>query len=183
MLASIPSIANRAQTQPLVIRSLRGIFYSLVGNKDLEPAHDLRHRDAPVLLPVLHGLGGLDKDDIVVLLALVVDLDLGSVSAHVGVFLGSWVWRFGSWVGILWVDVLAVKRQLGVCRDWFQWWYEIKTELKATALLVACMDEVGCERTDECDVKSHSLETGTVTGTDFNSLGQRTWAVIHNDHR
>lgn len=82
----------------LAIRSRASILYSfpclvseaigwdddsLVGDEDLEPAHDLSHGNTPVVLPVADSLCGLDEDDIVVLLALDVDLDLGSVSAHV----------------------------------------------------------------------------------------------------
>ena len=58
----------------------------LVGDEDLEAVNDLGERDALVLLPVLNGLSALSEDNEVVVVALVVDSDLGSVSAHVDVF-------------------------------------------------------------------------------------------------
>ena len=45
-------------------------------NKDLPPIHNLCHRHTLILDPVLHGLRALNKDDEVVVLALVVDLGL-----------------------------------------------------------------------------------------------------------
>lgn len=57
----------------------------LVGDEDLEAVNDLGERNAPVLLPVLNGLSALSEDNEVVAVALVVDSDLGSVSAHVDV--------------------------------------------------------------------------------------------------
>lgn len=54
---------------------------SLVGDEDLPAVHDLCQRDGAVLLPVLDGLLGVDEDDKVVLLALVVDLGLNSLAA------------------------------------------------------------------------------------------------------
>jgi hypothetical protein len=65
-----------------------------VGDEDLEAVDDLSKGNAPVLLPVLHSLSVLSEDNEVVAIALVVDSDLGSVSAHVDV-----CWR-GSW-GVL----------------------------------------------------------------------------------
>ena len=58
----------------------------LVGDEDLEAVDDLSKGNAPVLLPVLDGLTALSEDNEVVAVALVVDSDLGSVSAHVDVF-------------------------------------------------------------------------------------------------
>ena len=61
----------------------------LVGDEDLEAVNDLGKRNAPVLLPVLNSLTALSEDNEVVAVALVVDSDLGSVSAHVDA-----CWRF-----------------------------------------------------------------------------------------
>jgi len=60
----------------------------LMCNKHLKPTHNLRKRNTLVLLPVLHGLGGFDEDDVVVFLAFDVDFDLGGVAAHGGRGLG-----------------------------------------------------------------------------------------------
>jgi hypothetical protein len=65
-----------------------------VGDEDLEAVDDLSKRNAPVLLPVLNSLSVLSEDNEVVAVALVVDSDLGSVSAHVDV-----CWR-GCGVGV-----------------------------------------------------------------------------------
>jgi hypothetical protein len=54
-----------------------------VGNKDLPAVDDLGERDRLVGLPVTDGLGRLDKDNVVVVVSLEVDLDLGSVSSHI----------------------------------------------------------------------------------------------------
>jgi len=51
-----------------------------VGDEDLEAIYDLGERDSLVTLPVANCLGALSEDDIVVLLALVVNLGLASVS-------------------------------------------------------------------------------------------------------
>lgn len=51
-----------------------------MGDEDLEAINDLGERDSLVTLPVADCLGALGEDDIVVLLALVVNLGLGSVS-------------------------------------------------------------------------------------------------------
>lgn len=51
-------------------------------HKDLPSADDLRQWDGAVTLPVLNSLGRINEDDEVVVVALVVDLDLGVVSAH-----------------------------------------------------------------------------------------------------
>ena len=63
-------------------------------NKDLEPAHHLRQWDRTIALPLLDGLGIIHHDDEVLLLALVVDLGLGSVAAghcdEVLLFCGLW---------------------------------------------------------------------------------------------
>jgi len=58
----------------------------LVGDEDLEAVDDLGKGNAPVLLPVLNSLSVLSEDNEVVVVALVVDSDLGSVSAHVDVW-------------------------------------------------------------------------------------------------
>jgi hypothetical protein len=63
----------------------------LVGDKDLEAVNDLGERDSLVLLPVLNGLSTLGEDNEVVVVALVVDSDLGSVSAHLGMCWGGCV--------------------------------------------------------------------------------------------
>ena len=52
-----------------------------MGDEDLEAVHDLCKRNSLVLLPVFDGLCRLYKDDIVVVVALQVDLGLRSVSA------------------------------------------------------------------------------------------------------
>lgn len=60
-----------------------------MSDEDLEAADDLGEGHALVLLPVVDSLDAVGEDDEVVLVALVVDLDLGSVSAHVdGVLVG-----------------------------------------------------------------------------------------------
>lgn len=56
----------------------------LVGNKDLESLDDLGKRNALVALPVAGGLEVVDKDDEVLVLALVVDLGLLSLAASHG---------------------------------------------------------------------------------------------------
>ena len=68
-------------------------LYVLVGDKDLPARDDLSQRDGAVLLPVLDGLSRVDKDDVVVVVALVVDLNLRCVSSHIDgcVFVGSWL--------------------------------------------------------------------------------------------
>ena len=58
-----------------------------MGDEDLEAVDDLSKGNAPVLLPVLNSLSVLGEDNEVVAVALVVDSDLGSVSAHIDVFL------------------------------------------------------------------------------------------------
>ena len=50
-------------------------------HEDLEPADDLGERDGAIGFPLLHYLDIVDVDDEVVIFALVVDLDLGSVAA------------------------------------------------------------------------------------------------------
>lgn len=60
----------------------------LVGDEDLEAADDLSEGHALVLLPVLDSLLAVGEDHEVVLSALEVDLDLGSVSAHIGGCMG-----------------------------------------------------------------------------------------------
>lgn len=61
-----------------------------MGDEDLEAVDDLCKRDAAVLPPVEDGLAALCKANEVVVVALVVDSDLGSVAAHVDGCLG-WV--------------------------------------------------------------------------------------------
>lgn len=58
-----------------------GGYYLLVGNEDLERAHNLSKRDGFVCLPGLGGLGIVDEDDEVFGIALEVDLGLGYFSA------------------------------------------------------------------------------------------------------
>lgn len=75
-----------------------------MSDEDLEAADDLGEGHTLVLLPVVDGLDAVGEDDKVVLVALVVDLDLGSVSAHVdGVLVGAkgvklvvWEWCWWS---------------------------------------------------------------------------------------
>jgi len=55
----------------------------LMGNKDLEAADNLGERNRLVGLPVTNGLSRVDKDDVVVVGSLEVDLDLGGVSSHI----------------------------------------------------------------------------------------------------
>jgi hypothetical protein len=84
----------------------------LVGDKDLEAVNDLGERDSLVLLPVLNGLSTLGEDNEVVVVALVVDSDLGSVSAHLGMCWGVvWVW-------VLWGIVGAVSSLWGIQLSW-----------------------------------------------------------------
>lgn len=54
-----------------------------MGNEDLPAADDLGERDRLVGLPVTDGLGRVDKDNVVVVGTLEVDLDLSSVSSHI----------------------------------------------------------------------------------------------------
>jgi hypothetical protein len=63
--------------------------YVLVRNEDLEAADNLSERDRLVGLPVTDGLGRLDKDNVVVVASLEVDLDLGGVSSHICGVVGS----------------------------------------------------------------------------------------------
>jgi hypothetical protein len=67
------------------------VFSLLVGDEDLEAVNDLSKGDTLVLLPVLNGLSALSEDNEVVVVALVVDSDLGSVSAHLDMCLGGCV--------------------------------------------------------------------------------------------
>ena len=62
-----------------------------MGDEDLEAVDDLGKGNAPVLLPVLNSLSVLSEDNEVVTVALVVDSDLGSVSAHVDMCLEVWM--------------------------------------------------------------------------------------------
>jgi hypothetical protein len=71
------------------------VFCLLVGDEDLEAVNDLGKRDTLVLLPVLNGLSALGEDNEVVVVALVVNSDLGSVSAHLGMCLGGLCWFGG----------------------------------------------------------------------------------------
>lgn len=54
-----------------------------MGNKNLPAADDLSKRNRLVGLPVTDGLGRVDKDNVVVVGTLEVDLDLSSVSSHI----------------------------------------------------------------------------------------------------
>ena len=53
-----------------------------MSDEDLESAHYLSKRDRPVTLPLLHRLNVINVNDKILLLALVVDLALGSVSTR-----------------------------------------------------------------------------------------------------
>ena len=79
-----------------------------MGNEDLEAVDDLSEGNAPVLLPVLNGLSALSEDNEVVTVALEVDSDLGSVSAHVDV----------CWRGSLGVVVLLLLLLLLLLLGW-----------------------------------------------------------------
>ena len=74
-----------------------------MGDEDLEAVDDLGEGNAPVLLPVLNGLAALSEDNEVVVVALEVDSDLGSVSAHVDV-----CWSGSGWFVVV-VVVLEVS--------------------------------------------------------------------------
>ena len=74
-----------------------------MGDKDLEAVNDLGKGNAPVLLPVLNSLATLSEDNEVVAVALVVDSNLGSVSAHVDV-----CWSGSGWFVVV-VVVLEVS--------------------------------------------------------------------------
>lgn len=54
-----------------------------MSDKHLPSRNNLRQGHTAILLPLLDSLGRVDKDNKVVLLALVVHLDLRVVSAHV----------------------------------------------------------------------------------------------------
>lgn len=64
-----------------------------MGDKDLPAGDNLGQWHGAVLLPVLDGLSRIDKDDVVVVVALVVDLDLSCVSSHIDgcVYVGGWL--------------------------------------------------------------------------------------------
>jgi len=71
----------------------RATVNSLVGNKDLERAHNLCERDRLISLPVLGRLDIINEDDEVLVLALEVDLGLLCFSAsHDCVVIGVLVW-------------------------------------------------------------------------------------------
>ena len=53
-----------------------------MSDEDLETAHYLSKRDGPVTLPLLHRLNVINVDDKILLLALVVDLGLASISTR-----------------------------------------------------------------------------------------------------
>jgi hypothetical protein len=57
-----------------------------VGDEDFERADDLRQRDALVRLPVLGSLCIVNKDEEILIRALVVDLDLVCFAASHGCF-------------------------------------------------------------------------------------------------
>jgi hypothetical protein len=104
------SVEDTSGALPDVIVSLGGVWrgswscrHLLVGNKDLPAADNLSKRNRLVGLPVANGLSRVDKDNVVVVASLEVDLDLGGVSSHicgvgggsewlvVGVDIGSWI--------------------------------------------------------------------------------------------
>lgn len=60
----------------------RNGVHLLVRDEDLPAIHDLRQRDGLVGLPVLGDLRILDEDDVVVVLALVVDLCVLRIAPH-----------------------------------------------------------------------------------------------------
>lgn len=68
---------------------------SPASHKHLPSADHLRQWDGAIALPVLNSLGRVDEDDEVVVRALVVNLHLGVVAAHIG---GLWLlgemWSF-----------------------------------------------------------------------------------------
>ena len=53
-----------------------------MSDEDFETAHNLSKWDRPITLPLLHRLNVINVDDKILLLALVVDLTLGSVSTR-----------------------------------------------------------------------------------------------------
>jgi len=53
-----------------------------VGAEDFERGHEVSQRNALVRLPLVVCVGIVDKDQIVVVLALVVDLKLGSLASY-----------------------------------------------------------------------------------------------------
>lgn len=58
-----------------------------MGHEDVEAVDDLCHGNGLILLPILNILSAVNKDDEVVVLALVVDLGLSGMSTrHVGGF-------------------------------------------------------------------------------------------------
>ena len=80
-----------------------------MGDEDLEAVDDLSKGDALVLLPVLNSLSALSEDNEVVTVALEVDFDLGSVSAHVDV-----CWRGSEDVVVLlwwWYRWMQVRKK------------------------------------------------------------------------
>ena len=54
----------------------------LVCDEYLEPTYDLCQRNCPVIDPVFKGLGIINKDDEVFVLALIVNLGLSGVSSR-----------------------------------------------------------------------------------------------------
>lgn len=89
-----------------------------MGNEDLEAADDLGEGNALVLLPVLDGLLAVGEDHEVILLALEVDLDLGSVSAHVGgIGEGLEVVRLRGLVSVRFNEVVSVGLIESLCKE------------------------------------------------------------------
>jgi hypothetical protein len=106
------SVEDTSGALPEVIVSLGGVWrgswsyrHLLVGNKDLPAADNLSKRNRLVGLPVADGLSRVDKDNVVVVASLEVDLDLGGVSSHVcGVGGSEWLVtgiEIGSWIELL----------------------------------------------------------------------------------
>lgn len=83
---SMESDCYRRLWTDVLSRVVEGAGSLLVGDEDLPAVDDLRQRDGLVLLPVLNGLVGVDEDDKVIILALVVDLGLsvGTARRHCG---------------------------------------------------------------------------------------------------
>lgn len=95
-LAVGSSVEDAGGALPDDVVSLGGVWrgswpreYVLVRNEDLPAADNLSEGDRLVGLPVTDGLGRLDKDDVVVVASLEMDLDLGGVSSHICGVVGS----------------------------------------------------------------------------------------------
>lgn len=89
-----------------------------MAGEDLEARHHLCQGDAAVLLPVLHRLFGVDEDDEVLVLALMVDFDLRCVASDHGDGCGGCFEVRGviefdmlSWWGL---EVRVVEQEIGI---------------------------------------------------------------------